>query len=51
LRNLRPGRELGMTTVLVGLDEPGDGADFVVEHVVEVGDVVRRLHSRQSGRQ
>jgi putative hydrolase of the HAD superfamily len=45
LRNLRPGRELGMTTVLVGLDQPGDGADFVVEDVVGVGNVVRRMHS------
>lgn len=48
LRNLRPGCELGMTTVLVGLDQPGDGADFVVEHVVEIGDVVRRIHSGQA---
>jgi putative hydrolase of the HAD superfamily len=51
LRNLRPGRELGMTTVLVGLDRPGDGADFVVGDVVEIGDVVRRLHSGQAGQQ
>ncbi len=48
LRNLRPGRELGMTTVLVGLDQPGDGADFVVERVVEVGDLVRQIHSGQA---
>jgi putative hydrolase of the HAD superfamily len=45
LRNLQPGRDLGMTTVLVGPDQAGDGADFVVEHVVEVGEVVRQIHS------
>jgi len=50
LRNLQPGRELGMTTVLVGRDQAGDGADFSIEHVVEVGDVVRRIRSGQATR-
>ncbi len=51
LRNLQPGRDLGMTTVLVGGDQAGDGADFSIEHVVEVGDVVRRIHSGQATRE
>jgi putative hydrolase of the HAD superfamily len=51
LRNLQPGRELGMTTVLVGTDEQGDGADFVVGHVVEVGDVVHRIHTGRTPRE
>lgn len=44
-RNLRPARALGMTTVLV--DPPAgadlDGADYVISHIAEIGDVVRRL--------
>lgn len=44
-RNLRPAKQLGMVTVLVdpqaGSDT--DGADHVVESVVEVGHVVRAI--------
>jgi putative hydrolase of the HAD superfamily len=45
LRNLHPAKSLGMVTVLVD-PRPGsdtDGADHVVESVVEVGRVVREM--------
>jgi putative hydrolase of the HAD superfamily len=49
LRNLIPGRELGMTTVLVGPEQTADGADFVIEHVVEMADVARKLGFGRAG--
>ena len=42
-RNLRPARELGMTTVLVGDGHLEDGVDFVIEEVAQVGSVVKKL--------
>lgn len=42
-RNLRPARELGMITVLVGGGHPEDGVDFVIEEIAEIGRVVRQL--------
>ena len=56
-RNLRPAKALGLTTVLIDADgslaraacsaEPGENpggcADFVVAHVLEVGQVVARV--------
>jgi len=43
--NLRPGKRMGMTTVLVdGVSE--EGVDFVVEYVLEVGPLVTRLLGR-----
>ena len=56
-RNLRPAKALGLTTVLVDADGslarmdcsaelaeiPGGGVDFVVAHVLEVGQVVTDL--------
>lgn len=42
-RNLRPARELGMITVLVGDGCLENGADFVIGDVVEIGEVVREL--------
>jgi putative hydrolase of the HAD superfamily len=47
LRNLGPGRELGMTTVLVGGQEPSDGADFVVGDVMGIGVVMEGIRSRR----
>lgn len=41
-RNLRPAKALGMTTVLVDA-EPDPSADFVVDSVLEVGEVVKEL--------
>lgn len=42
-RNLRPAREMGMTTVLVGDGHLENGVDFVVEEVTQVSSVVRKL--------
>ncbi len=49
-RNLRPAKELGLTTVLVDAEPDEDGVvDFVVESVLDVGEVVRRLLGRETG--
>lgn len=40
--NLRPGKQLGMTTVLVNA-EPEEWVDFAVEDILEVGRVVNQL--------
>jgi putative hydrolase of the HAD superfamily len=52
VRNLRPARALGLTTVLVGADGsaetaevPGGSVDFVVGSVLEVGQVVAQVLS------
>ena len=44
-RNLRPARELGMVTVLVDPPPDGDvdGADYVIEHIADIGRVVREV--------
>jgi putative hydrolase of the HAD superfamily len=42
VRNLRPAKELGMVTVLVDGSE-GDGVDFAIDDVTQVGEVFRRL--------
>lgn len=49
VRNLIPGKELGMTTVLIGNQRVAEGADFIVEDVTEVGEVVHRIRSGESG--
>ena len=41
-RNLRPARALGMTTVLVG-DQESEGADFVIDDILELGQVLEEL--------
>ena len=46
-RNLQPAKALGMTTVLVG-EETGGCVDFVVESVLEVEQVVKRLMEEDS---
>jgi len=45
VRNLRPAKMLGMTTVLVG-EEDHDDVDFVVGDVLQVGRVVSELVGR-----
>jgi putative hydrolase of the HAD superfamily len=49
VRNLRPGQSLGMTTVLVGGGSTGDGADFVLQKVGDVGKVVEMIRSGRGG--
>jgi len=46
--NLRPARELGMTTVLVGLGEVADYADFALARVEDIGRVARRMAHRDA---
>lgn len=54
--NLRPAKALGMTTVLVGLEEAAqrlaageaaDSADFVIGRIVDVARVAQRLTTRK----
>jgi len=42
VRNLRPAKELGMITVLVN-GSGGDGVDFVIDDVTQVGELFRRI--------
>jgi putative hydrolase of the HAD superfamily len=44
-RNLIPGQSLGMTTVLVGARRSGDSADFVVDEVTQVEQVMKAVRS------
>jgi putative hydrolase of the HAD superfamily len=44
VRNLRPGKALGMLTVLVGEDgSAGDGVDYAIPRIEEIGRVVESL--------
>jgi putative hydrolase of the HAD superfamily len=43
VRNLSPGRELGMTTVLVGGEDSGDGAHYVIADVTELGGLMEQI--------
>ena len=45
LRNLVPGQELGMTTVLVGGDHVPDGADYAIDDIVELGAVMEKIRA------
>jgi putative hydrolase of the HAD superfamily len=45
VRNLRPAKELGMVTVLVNGSE-GDGVDFVIDDVTQMGEVFKRIRER-----
>jgi len=45
VRNLAPGKEMGMMTVLVGNQRVAEDADFIVEDVTAVGEVVKRIRS------
>jgi len=42
VRNLRPAKEMGMVTVLVN-GSGGDGVDFAIDDVTQVGEVFGRL--------
>jgi putative hydrolase of the HAD superfamily len=47
IRNLRPAKELGMTTVLVGEDGEADGSvvDYTIARIEEIADILtRRQH-------
>ena len=46
--NLKPGKELGMTTVLIGNQHVAEGVDFVLEDVTELGKLVERIRSCRS---
>jgi len=43
LLNLKPGKELGMTTVLIGDQRVAEGADFILEDIAELGELVGRI--------
>jgi putative hydrolase of the HAD superfamily len=45
IRNLQPAQAIGMTTVLVqdGSVPPGDGVDYVIDRIEEIGNVVDSL--------
>ena len=43
VRNLRPARALGMVTVLVDSEGEHDGADYAIQRVEEIGDVLHHL--------
>jgi putative hydrolase of the HAD superfamily len=45
-RNLTPGHDLGMTTVLVGRDDCTDGADYVIGDVIELGPLMEEIRAR-----
>jgi len=49
-RNLVPGRSLGMTTVLVGPNRNEDSADFVVDEVTQVAQVMEAIRSGRRAR-
>ena len=46
-RNLAPGQGLGMTTVLVGSEDAADGADYAIDEVVELGEVMEKIRARR----
>jgi len=43
VRNLGPGRDLGMTTVLVGGEDAADGADYVIADITELGALMKGI--------
>jgi putative hydrolase of the HAD superfamily len=47
VRNLQPAKALGMTTVLVrdGHLGPGDGVDFAINRIEEIGSVLEQIAS------
>ncbi len=51
--NLKPGKELGMTTVLIGSQHVPEGADFALEDITALGDLVETIRSsrRAEGQQ
>jgi putative hydrolase of the HAD superfamily len=47
-RNLKPGKALGMTTVLIGNERGTEWADFVLEDITELGELVERIRFQRS---
>jgi putative hydrolase of the HAD superfamily len=47
VRNLQPAKALGMTTVLVrdGHPGPGDGVDYAINHIEEIGSLLQEIAS------
>jgi putative hydrolase of the HAD superfamily len=43
VRNLSPGHDLGMTTVLVGGEDAADGADYVIADITEFGALMEEI--------
>jgi len=43
VRNLSPGHDLGMTTVLVGGGDAADGADYVIVDITEFGTLMEEI--------
>jgi len=43
VRNLSPGHDLGMTTVLVGGGDATDGADYVIADITEFGALMEEI--------
>ncbi|HUS69967.1 MAG TPA: pyrimidine 5'-nucleotidase [Anaerolineae bacterium] len=43
VRNLSPGHDLGMTTVLVGGEDVADGADYVISDITEFGALMEEI--------
>jgi putative hydrolase of the HAD superfamily len=43
VRNLSPGHDLGMTTVLVGGEDAADGADYVIADITEFGALMAEI--------
>jgi len=43
VRNLSPGHDLGMTTVLVGGEDTADGADYVIADITEFGTLMEEI--------
>lgn len=48
--NLKPGKELGMTTVLIGNQHIADGADFVLEDIAQIGELFKHIRSQAAQR-
>jgi putative hydrolase of the HAD superfamily len=45
-RNLGPGHDLGMTTVLVGGEAGADGADYVIAEITDFGPLMEEIRRR-----
>ena len=48
VRNLRPAKELGMTTVLVSGDGTADGVDYVIARIEEIGDLLGGIDAEKT---
>jgi putative hydrolase of the HAD superfamily len=43
VRNLSPGHDLGMTTVLVGGEDAAEGADYVIAEITDLGPLMGEM--------